>query len=156
MNSFTFRRSSKRFEIFGVWSTKKDGCHFGSHLFYWQDENRRFEPTQQPSAMGARFHCRGARRKSRCARRLSPASATKQLKVSQLRLTFNCFSAPAALLRSCLVLSGALPLMYPAALCPLRLRSAQTGTGGSPDGSWMHCLLLFGKGLWRFRARSPA
>lgn len=56
--------------------------------------------------------------------------STKQLKVSQLRLTFFCFSAPAALLRSCLVLSGALPLMYPAALCPLRLRSAQTGTGG--------------------------
>ena len=41
--------------------------------------------------------------------------STKQLKVSQLRLTFFCFSAPAALLRSCLVLSGALPLMYPAA-----------------------------------------
>ena len=30
---------------------------------------------------------------------------------------------------------GALPLKYPAALCPLRLRFAQTGTGGSPAGS---------------------
>ena len=33
-------------------------------------------------------------------------------------------------------LLGVPPLMYPAALCPLRLRFAQTGTGGSPAGSW--------------------
>ena len=31
---------------------------------------------------------------------------------------------------------GVLPLKYPAALCPLCLRFAKTGTGGSPAGSF--------------------
>ena len=33
MNSFTFRRSSKRFEIFGVWSTKQDKSRGLSSFF---------------------------------------------------------------------------------------------------------------------------
>lgn len=42
-----------------------------------------------------------------------------------------------------MVLLGALPLMYPAALSPLRLRYAQTGTGGSPEGSLIVKVLCF-------------
>ena len=46
-----------------------------------------------------------------------------------------CGWRDASLREASSVLLGALPLMYPAALCPSRLRFAQTGTGGSPAGS---------------------
>ena len=51
---------------------------------------------------------------------------------------------------------GALPLKYPAALCPLCLRFAQTGTGGSPAGSFNEGGSPSSTPLSAFGLRSPS